>query len=126
MDRRHVRIGHVRDQADAGGEECRVIGRAMDAPGEIGVERAALPLSALDSDIKWIIANHKDVAPRQRGVKYAPITPQLRRGTRILVTAPLPPRLTLNRWPVYLWRRLWEIRPYDQAGKQTYPHSDRR
>lgn len=47
-------------------------------------------------------------------------------GTRVLVTAPLPPRPTLNTWPVYLWRRLWEIRPHDQAGKQTYPHSDRR
>jgi len=47
-------------------------------------------------------------------------------GTRILVTAPLPPRPTLNTWPVYLWKRLWEIRPHDQAGKQTYPHSDRR
>lgn len=47
-------------------------------------------------------------------------------GTRILVTAPLPPRPTFNTWPVYLWRRLWEIRPHDQAGEQTYSHSDRR
>lgn len=47
------------------------------------------------------------------------------RGTRVLIAAPLPPRPTLNTWPAYLWRRFWEVRPHDQAGKQTNPHSDR-
>ena len=48
------------------------------------------------------------------------------RGTRVIVTAPLPPRPTLNTFPAYLWKRLWEIYPHAQARKQTYPHSDRR
>lgn len=46
-------------------------------------------------------------------------------GTRVLVTAPLPPRPTLNTWPTYLWKRFWEIYPHAQAGKQTYSHTDR-
>lgn len=47
------------------------------------------------------------------------------RGTRVMVTAPLPPRPTLNTWPAYLWKLFWEVYPHAQAGKQTYPHSDR-
>jgi signal transduction histidine kinase len=31
-------------------------------------------------------------------------------GTRVVVTAPLPPRSNLKLWPAYLWRRLREVR----------------
>ena len=57
MDRGDMRVGHVRDQADAGGEEARVLFRAGDAPGEyttctsagsffpslLGEQRASVP-----------------------------------------------------------------------------------
>ena len=41
MDGGHVRIGHVRDQADAGGEEARIVGGAVDRLGEIAFEASA-------------------------------------------------------------------------------------
>ena len=40
VDRRHVRVGHVGDKADAGGEEARVGFRAVDRLGEFGRELA--------------------------------------------------------------------------------------
>jgi signal transduction histidine kinase len=47
------------------------------------------------------------------------------RGTRVLATAPLPPRPNMNTWPGYLWKRIWGTHPHEPAGKQTYSHSDR-
>ncbi len=35
----------------------------------IGFERFALPIDALANDIRWIVENKKDVAPRQLGVR---------------------------------------------------------
>jgi S1-C subfamily serine protease len=51
----------------------------------VGFERFALPVEVLRNDIKWIIANHKDVAPRQLGVKYVPVSPTVRRTMRVLL-----------------------------------------
>ena len=39
VDRGHVRVGHVRDQADAGGEEARILFGAVDGGGEFGLKR---------------------------------------------------------------------------------------
>src|SRR6185369_16802014 len=37
----HVRVGHVRDQADPGGEEARIVLGSRDALGELGAELAS-------------------------------------------------------------------------------------
>jgi signal transduction histidine kinase len=47
-------------------------------------------------------------------------------GTRITVTAPLPPRFTLRSWPSYLWQYIQEHRPYAQDWEPNHPHSYRR
>jgi signal transduction histidine kinase len=47
-------------------------------------------------------------------------------GTRIEVTAPLPPRLTLRTWPVYLWHYFQERRSNAQAWERAHPYSYRR
>ena len=57
MDRGHVRIGHVRDEADAGGEEARVFFRAGDALGEFGREAAADGRD-VDADLLEHLADH--------------------------------------------------------------------
>jgi S1-C subfamily serine protease len=72
----------------AGGEGATYLFNTQGQLAALGFERFALPMNALDSDIKWIIANHKDIAPRQLGVKYAPVTPLLRRGVRLLGNRP--------------------------------------
>lgn len=47
-------------------------------------------------------------------------------GTRVKVTAPLPPRFTLKSWPVYIWQYLQERRPHGQTWEQSHPYSYRR
>jgi len=47
-------------------------------------------------------------------------------GTRITVTAPLPPRFTLWSWPSYLWQYLQEHRPHAQNWEPNHPYSYRR
>jgi len=47
-------------------------------------------------------------------------------GTKVEVTAPLPPRLTLKTWPAYLWQYFQERRSNAQAWERTYPYSYRR
>jgi len=54
----------------------------------VGFERFAVPVSALKNDVKWILANKKDVAPRQLGVSYVPVPPLLRRQMRMLANRP--------------------------------------
>jgi signal transduction histidine kinase len=47
-------------------------------------------------------------------------------GTRITVTAPLPPRFTLRSWPSYLWQYFQEHRPHAQDWEPNHPYSYRR
>jgi signal transduction histidine kinase len=46
-------------------------------------------------------------------------------GTRVVVTAPLPPRLTLNTLPAYIWRRIRGFHPDEQSRETSYSRSDR-
>ena len=57
MHRGHVRVGHVRDEADAGGEEARVLLGAGDRLGEFGTERAADGRD-VDPDLLEHLAGH--------------------------------------------------------------------
>lgn len=46
-------------------------------------------------------------------------------GTRVIVTAPLPPRLTLNTWTGHIWKHLYGGDLNGQARTKTYSHLDR-
>jgi signal transduction histidine kinase len=46
-------------------------------------------------------------------------------GTRVIVTVPLPPRLTLNTWTGYIWKRLHRGDLNGQARTKSYSHLDR-
>lgn len=46
-------------------------------------------------------------------------------GTRVTVTVPLPPRLTLNTWTAYIWRRLQAYDSHEQTRTKSYSHTDR-
>ncbi len=52
-----MRIGHVRDEADPGGEETRVVFGAGDRLGELGAERAAHRRD-IDPDLLEHLAGH--------------------------------------------------------------------
>ncbi len=58
MDGRHVRIGHVGDEADAGGEEMRVLASAVDRAGEF-LGEAAGDRGDVDSDFLEHRAAHQ-------------------------------------------------------------------
>ena len=47
------------------------------------------------------------------------------RGTRIDVTAPLPPRITVSTWPKLLWKYLTESLNGDRSSKLSNSHSYR-
>lgn len=47
------------------------------------------------------------------------------RGTRIDVTAPLPPRVTVSTWPKLLWKYLMESLNGDRSSKLSNSHSYR-
>jgi signal transduction histidine kinase len=47
-------------------------------------------------------------------------------GTRITVTAPLPPRFTLRSWPAFVWQYFQEHRPHAQDWEPNHPYSYRR
>jgi signal transduction histidine kinase len=47
-------------------------------------------------------------------------------GTRITVTAPLPPRFTLRSGPAFLWQYFQEHRPHAQDWEPNHPYSYRR
>jgi signal transduction histidine kinase len=47
-------------------------------------------------------------------------------GTRVEVTAPLPPRFTLTSWPAYIWQYFQEHRSNAQEWERTHPYSYRR
>jgi signal transduction histidine kinase len=91
-------------------------------------------LLAIDDDGAGFISSRETKGFGLRGMRNraaaisAPfeIASSLDGGTRVLVTAPLPPRLTMNTWPTYLWKRLWEYRLHGQTRKQTYSHPYRR
>ncbi len=57
VDRRHDRVGHMRDQADARRKEAGVFGRAMDGLGEIALEAAA-DGGDVDADFFENLAGH--------------------------------------------------------------------
>lgn len=46
-------------------------------------------------------------------------------GTRVITTAPLPPRLTLNTWTAYIWKRLQGSDSNGEARAKSYSHLDR-
>lgn len=46
------------------------------------------------------------------------------KGTRVLVTVPLPPRLTLMTWTAYIWKRVQGYESHDQARTKSYSHLD--
>ena len=57
------------------------------------------------------------------------ITTSPGRGTHVLITAPLPMRLTLNTWPAYLlklWRRVRGFRSNEQTREESYSYLNRR
>ncbi len=63
----------------------------MDTSGELtalGTDRFALPVSYLKHDIQWIVDNKRDIVPRQLGVKYAPVSPSVRKSARLLANRP--------------------------------------
>jgi signal transduction histidine kinase len=47
-------------------------------------------------------------------------------GTRVKVTAPLPPRFTLKAWPGYIWQYFQERRSDAQDWQHSHPYSYRR
>jgi signal transduction histidine kinase len=47
-------------------------------------------------------------------------------GTRVKVTAPLPPQFTLKSWPAYIWQYFQERRPHGQKWEHSHPYSYRR
>lgn len=47
-------------------------------------------------------------------------------GTRVRVTAPLPPRFTLKAWPGYIWRYFQERGSNAQEWEHSHPYSYRR
>jgi hypothetical protein len=46
-------------------------------------------------------------------------------GTRVIVSVPLPPRLTLNTWTGYIWKSLHGGDLNGQARTKSYSHLDR-
>ncbi len=54
----------------------------------VGFDRYALPMEVVRNDVKWIVQNRRDVAPRQLGVKYAPVPLTLRQSVRVLANRP--------------------------------------
>ncbi len=67
MHRWHVRVGHVRDEADSGGKEARVIFRPGDALREFGRELSAHGRD-VHADLLEDLADHLSANPTATGL----------------------------------------------------------
>jgi S1-C subfamily serine protease len=54
----------------------------------VGTERYAVPVEVIKADLQWIIKNGKDITPRRLGVKYDPVSPDMRRSLPSLADKP--------------------------------------
>ena len=54
------------------------------------------------------------------------ISSSLENGTRVKVTAPLPPRFGIGVWPGYIWQYFQERRSNAKAWERAHPYSYRR
>jgi S1-C subfamily serine protease len=54
----------------------------------VGMERYAVPIEVFKDDIKWIIKNGRDISPRRLGVKYDPVSPDMRKSLPALADKP--------------------------------------
>ena len=54
------------------------------------------------------------------------ISSSLQNGTRVKVTAPLPPRFGIGVWPGYIWQYFQERRSNAKAWERAHPYSYRR
>src|SRR3546814_8328983 len=69
-----MRVGHVRDEADSGGEEAGILLGAVDGPGEIGIEAPA-DRRDVDADFFEDLALHQAAHPAaaRRAVLVLPL-----------------------------------------------------